>query len=261
MRAGVFAMVMTSGLANSFLYPSTSFVAFPHGFCARQVPLEVRRGAADHNDDDHTGQNGARALPDLPQEQIENAARNGRAGVDVLAQDVGHIPGEHIAQHAAARAGQQADKHQQQRIRAPGEGDGGVHARDREDAEPGRVHDEHERVEHALAAPDEAPHEREKQHDRHAECDEQIDRVLKRARRGQPHDEIAQDAAADGRRDAQQPHAEDIHMLFDAEHRAADGERDRPGQFKQKEKGFHRHDLRKKSTPLPWCRCVLCPFT
>ena len=74
-------------------------------------------------------------------------------------------------------------------------------------------------------------------------------------------DEIAQNAAADGRRDAQQPHAEDIHMLFDAEHRAADGERDRPGQFKQKEKGFHRHDLRKKSTPLPWCRCVLCPFT
>ena len=70
-----------------------------------------------------------------------------------------------------------------------------------------------------------------------------------------------QDAAADGRRDAQQPHAEDVHVLFDAEHRAADGERDRPGQFKQKEKGFHRHDLRKKSTPLPWCRCVLCPFT
>ena len=136
-----------------------------------------------------------------------------------------------------------------------------VHARDREDAEPGRVHDEHERVEHALAAADEAAHKREKQHDRHAERDEQIDRVLKRARRRQPHDEIAQDAASDGRRDAQQPHAEDIHVLFDAEHRAADGERDRPGQFKQKEKGFHRHDLRKKSTPLPWCRCVLCPFT
>ena len=127
-----------------------------------------------------------------------------------------------------------------------GEGDGGVHARDREDAEPGRVHDEHERVEHTLAAADGAPHEREKQHDRHTQRDEQIDRVLKRARRSQAHDKIAQDAAADGRCDAQQPHAEDVHMLFDAEHRAADGERDRPGQLKQKEKGFHRHDLRKK---------------
>lgn len=221
----------------------------------------MRRGAADHNDDDHTGQNGARPVPHLPQEQIEDAAHDGGAGVDVLAQDVGHIPGEHVAQHAAARAGQQTDKDQQQRVRAAGEGDGGVHARDREDAEPGRVHDEHERVEHMLAAANGAPHEREKQHNRHTQRDEQIDRVLKRARRSQAHDKIAQDAAADGRCDAQQPHAEDVHMLFDAEHRAADGERDRPGQFKQKEKGFHRHDLQKKSTPLLWCRCVLCPFT
>lgn len=254
-------MVMTSGLANSFLYPSTSLVAFPHGFCARQVPLKVRRGAADDDDDDHAGQDRARSLPDLLQQQIENAARDGRAGVDVLAQDVGHIPGEDIAQHAAARAGQQADKHQQQRVGAPGERGGGVHARDCEDAEPGRVHDEHERVEHTLAAADDPAHEREKQHDRHTERDEQIDRVLKCARRRQPHDEIAQNAAADGRRDAQQPHAENVHMLFDAEHRAADGERDRPGQLEQKEEGFHRHDLQKKSTPLPWCRCVLCPFT
>ena len=179
----------------------------------------------------------------------------------MLAQDVGHISGEHVAQHAAARAGQQADKDQQQRVGAPGEGDGGVDARDREDAEPGRIHEQHERVKHALAAADEPAHEREKQHDRHAERHEQIDRVLKRARRGQPHDKIAQDAAADGRRDAQQPHAENVHVLFDAEHRAADGERDSSGQLEQKEKGIHRHDLRKKSTPLPWCRCVLCPFT
>lgn len=162
---------------------------------------------------------------------------------------------------AAARAGQQTDKDQQQRVGAVGEGDGGVDARDREDAEAGRVHEQHERVEHALAAPDEAAHEREKQHDRHAQRHEQVHRVLKRARRGQPHDEIAQDAAADGRRDAQQPHAENVHVLFNAEYRAADGERDRSGQLEQKEERLHGHDLQKKSTPPPASRCALCPFT
>lgn len=121
--------------------------------------------------------------------------------------------------------------------------------------------EQHERVEHALAATDEAAHKREKQHDRYAQRHEQVHRVLKRARRGQPHDEIAQDTAADGRRDAQQPHAENIHVLFNAEHRAADGERDRSGQLEQKEERLHGHDLQKKSTPLPASRCALCPFT
>lgn len=221
----------------------------------------MRRGAADADHDEHAGQDRARSVPYLPQEQVEDAAHDGGTGVDVFAQDVGHIPGEHVAQHAAARAGQQTDKDQQQRVGAVGEGDGGVDACDREDAEPGRVHEQHERVKHALAAPDEAAHKREKQHDRHAERHEQVHRVLKRARRGQPHDEIAQDAAADGRRDAQQPHAENVHVLFDAEHRAADGERDRSGQLEQKEERLHGHDLQKKSTPLPASRCALCPFT
>ena len=47
-------------------------------------------------------------------------------------------------------------------------------------------------------------------------------------------------------------------MLFDAEHRAADGERDRSGQLEQKEERLHGHDLHKKEyTPAGKQVCTL----
>ena len=207
-------------------------------------------GEADDHDDRNADERGDGLGQNEPAEQKH--ARPGERGarVDVLAEDIGHVARKDVAQHAAAGAGEHADEKQQQHAAAVRLPDGGGDAGDGEDAKARRVHEQQRRVEELLAARERPAHGREEQHHRNDQRHDQVDRVLKRLRRRDADDQVADDAAAHGGDHAENGHAEDVHPLFDARQGAAGRERHGAQQFYDEEKRVHRIPPNEKSTPL-----------
>ena len=71
---------------------------------------------------------------------------------------------------------------------------------------------------------------------------ERIDGILKRDRRRDAEDEVADDAAAHGRADPEHDDAEQVHLLLDADDGAGHGEGDGPDQLEHKDKDI-RHGV------------------
>ena len=161
-------------------------------------------------------------------------------------EDIGPLAGEHVAQHAAAHAGDEADEDgQEQRImlclpvRA-------LDADDREHAQADRVHHQQQPVEHRLVPPDAGAHVRQEHEHGHGSRREGIDGIVERRRRGHAENDVADNTAADRRADAEDDHAEQIHLLFDADNGAGNGKRGRADQFQHKNKNIgHNGNLRK----------------
>ena len=72
----------------------------------------MRRKQADEQDGRHTGQHGHILRHEPPQHGAQHRPRQRGAGVDVLDENIGRVPGQHIAHDAAADARQQADEHE-----------------------------------------------------------------------------------------------------------------------------------------------------
>ena len=81
--------------------------------------------------------------------------------------------------------------------------------------------------------------ERHKEQQRRHRGDLQINRIPEAARRRDADHHVAHNAASDRRHDAEEGDAENIQMLSDAGHRAADGKRNRSDHFKYVQKCVH----------------------
>ena len=110
----------------------------------------MRREQADEQNGRHTGQHGHILRHEPPQHGAQHRARQRGAGVDVLDEDIGRVPGQYIAHDTAADARQQADEHEKIGAAVRREVHGVPDAHDREDAQAERVEQEHRRVEPAL---------------------------------------------------------------------------------------------------------------
>ena len=157
----------------------------------------------------------------------------------MLDEDIGRVPGEHVAHDTAADTRQHADEHEQEGAPVGIELQGVPDAHDREDAQAERVEQEHRRVEPALivhqAVAQEGQEEQQSRPDRH----EHVARIVKGQRRCDAEDQVAQDAAADGGDNGQNQNAQQIHFLFHCGQRAGRREGDRSGQLQHSDKVFH----------------------
>ena len=145
--------------------------------------------------------------------------------------DIGPFPGEHVTQHAAAHAGNEADENgQEQRIvfRLPV---CALDADNREHAKADRVHHQQKPVKDRLMPPDTGAHMRQEHENGHGGRRECVDRILKRRGRRDAENEVADNSAADRRADAEDDHTEQIHLLFDADNGAGNGKRDSADEF------------------------------
>ena len=157
----------------------------------------------------------------------------------MLDEDIGPVAREQVAHHAAAHAGDHRHKQHQKQVfliaRANGD-PGTVH---RKNAQPGRVGDQHQRVVQLAAVEQHPPHHRGKHEQRRDNGHQHIFGIQKSGGRGQPQQQIPQNAAAHGGGHAQHAHAEDIHIFLQPGHRAGKGERHRAYDLQNQDEQFH----------------------
>jgi hypothetical protein len=153
--------------------------------------------------------------------------RGGR--VQLAAENRGDLRHEHVAQHAPADAGQDAEQDRRDGVE-PGR-QRLQRTRDREEREPGGIEHQHR------AAQPVDDREPEKGDETRRERDADVPPVADRRRRRGAEEDVAGEAADVARRERQHQHAEDIEPVLDARHRPAQSEDERAGQVEHDEEG------------------------
>ena len=181
--------------------------------------MEIRGEEAEGDYAEHARHDGDALTCQGLEEDADYGAKQRRAGVDVFYEDIGRVAGQHVAQDAAAHAGHYADEDEQERpvlSRLQRRAD----ARHGEGPEAEAVHHQHCKVIKLVPSlePAAAGHDENRYRRRHGEAG--VYGVLEGPRRRAAEDEVADDAAAHGCRQAQYGHAEDVHVLAYARHRA-----------------------------------------
>ena len=196
-----------------------------------KVPMVVRCQKANDKHEQHADQHGRIARQDPPQQRAGQRTDQRGAGVDVLDQNERQIARQHVADHAAANACQDADEDQKEGAALRIERQRVPDAHHREDAQTDGVHDQKHRIEQLLIMHQVMPQPRNKQQNGRCGGDDDAQRIAEGERRRDTENQISQNAAADGGDDAEHDHAEQVHALFHCDQRTGRGKGNRADQL------------------------------
>ena len=132
----------------------------------------------------------------------------------MLDEDIGLLVGQHVPQHAAAYAGDDAHEHQQKQVIVLGLLKGALNAHHREQPQTDGVQPQH----HQLIGPalhrQQVPHRRQEHQGRHPHGHQGIHRLAEHHRRGDAQGQVPDDPAAAGGAHAQDHHAEGVQLAL-----------------------------------------------
>ena len=159
----------------------------------------------------------------------------------MLDEDIGRVPGQHIAHDTAADAGQQADEHKKIGAAVRREVHGIPDTHDGEHAETDRVHEQQGNVKQTVVVHEAVADPRDAQQERHADGHKRARRVAEGEGRRDAENDVAQDAAADGGDDAEHDDTEQVHMPAHGGQRAGGCKGHRADEFEKKYEFIHRY--------------------
>ena len=207
-------------------------------FCPGQVPVEVGGQHPDDNHGGYPGQHGGHT-PKPPQSGAQRRPGQGGASVDVLDENIGHLLGQQVPEHAAPHAGDRSNKDQQEEGGMARPGERQLHARHGKDAQSQGVHPEQQPVVPALVVHQHPPHPPGEEHRRGRQGQNGVGRVPEGHRGRQAQNQVPDDPAAGGGGQAQNAHPEDVHIFIQADHGPGGGKGQRPYDVDNKNKRIH----------------------
>ena len=179
----------------------------------------------------------------LPAQGAQQCPDQGGAGIEVLDKDVGLLVGQHVPQHTAAHAGDDAHKHQQEQVIVLCLLKGALNAHHRKKAQADGVQPQHDQLIGAALYRQQMPHGGQEHQGRHTHGHQGIHRLAEHHRRRDAQGQVPDNAAAAGGTHAQDHHAEGIQLALEPGQSAGGGKNRRTDDLQYKKYRF-RHENR-----------------